>query len=200
MSEDLPFEELMGRLRAGDQDAAAQVFHRFARRLIALARSRLDKLVRPKVDPEDVVQSVFRSFFARHAEDPFDLNDWDSLWAVLTVVTVRKCGHRLDHLRAACRDVQREVPAAAGWEVLAREPTPSQAALLTETLEQLMRALDDRDRQILTLSLQGLPPAAISAQVGYTERTVQRVLQRVRKWLERRHAEAGGPLPDKGKA
>src|SRR5690242_9456367 len=55
------FADLMARLRAGDDAAAAALFQRFATRLIALARGRLDGLVRRKVDPEDVVQSVFRS-------------------------------------------------------------------------------------------------------------------------------------------
>ena len=62
------FDDVMGRLRAGDQSAAAtEIFQRFARRLIGLARTRLDDRVRSKVDAEDVLQSVFRSFFVRQA-------------------------------------------------------------------------------------------------------------------------------------
>ena len=53
------FDDVMGRLRAGEQSAAAtEIFHRFARRLIGLARTRLDDRVRGKVDAEDVLQSV----------------------------------------------------------------------------------------------------------------------------------------------
>lgn len=193
---DRAFAELMDRLRAGDADAAAAIFHRFAQRLCALARGRLDRLVRPKLDPEDVLQSVFHSFFARHADGQFELDGWDSLWGMLVVLTVRKCGRRVGYYRAARRDVEREVadppaPAAgdADWEAIAREPTPAEAALLTETVERLMQRLEGRERQILALSLQGLTTAEISAQVGRTERTVQRVLERVRKWLERMRAE-----------
>jgi DNA-directed RNA polymerase specialized sigma24 family protein len=49
-----------------DEQAARENFDRFARRLIGLARTRLDRRIRQKIDPEDVVQSVFRSFFTRH--------------------------------------------------------------------------------------------------------------------------------------
>jgi hypothetical protein len=58
----LSFEECVARLRAGDEGMAAEIFHRFAHRLLALVRSRLDSLLRPKVDPEDLLQSVFHSF------------------------------------------------------------------------------------------------------------------------------------------
>src|SRR5437016_14196174 len=95
------FDDVMARLRAGDEAAAAAIFDRFARRLIALARARLDRLVSSKVDPEDVLQSAFRSFFLRHAEGRWDLIGWDGLWGLLARITVRKCGRRIEHFRAA---------------------------------------------------------------------------------------------------
>jgi RNA polymerase sigma-70 factor (ECF subfamily) len=196
MSQDRPFDELMARLRAGDDRAAAQVFHRFAHRLIALAQSRLDRAIRQKVDPEDVLQSVFQSFFRRHAEGQFELENWESLWSLLTVFTLRKCGHRVEHFRAARRDVRRETEpvtppdeSTASWVALARDPLPAEAAMLTETVEELLRGLGERDRHIVVLSLQGRTVPEISAQVGYAERTVQRVLELVKKWLERRQVE-----------
>ncbi|HXG11211.1 MAG TPA: sigma-70 family RNA polymerase sigma factor [Gemmataceae bacterium] len=191
MSEDRSFDDLMARLRAGDNEAAAQVFNRFAHRLIALAQSRLDRHVRTKVDPEDVLQSVFRTFFLRCAAQQMDLSSWDSLWGMLVVITQRKCGRRVGYYHAARRDVAREVsrtpaadPSAADWDVCADEPTPSEAAILTETVEQLLDRLEGRQRQILVLSLQGFSPPEISSQLGCTERTVYRVLERVKGWLQ----------------
>jgi RNA polymerase sigma-70 factor (ECF subfamily) len=192
MSSDPSFDDLMARLKEGQNDAAAQVFGRFAGRLIALARSQLSPQIRQKVDPEDVLQSVFRSFFSRHAEGQFgEFDSWDNLWAMLVVLTVRKCGRRIDYFHAACRDVQREVAtplpvthSGEDWGFSAPEPTPSEAAMLTETVEQLMNNLEGRHRQILALSLQGYLPAEISGQVGCTERTVYRVLEGVKEWLE----------------
>ena len=43
MAADDSFGLLMGRLQVGDAEAASIVFHRFAQRLIALARQRLDQ-------------------------------------------------------------------------------------------------------------------------------------------------------------
>lgn len=182
------FESLMARLRTGDEEAAAEVFSRFAHRLIGLARTQLHDLIRSKEDPEDVVQSVYRSFFARQRDGQFRIDSWDDLWGILTVMTVRKCGRRLTYFRAARRDVGREVhlqaeEAGAGWEAVARDPTPSEAAALAETLEQVLRDLDAPDREILALHLQGCPLPEISAQVGYSQRTVRRALDTLRHRL-----------------
>src|SRR5207302_11088901 len=96
----------------------------------------------------------------------------------------------------ACRDVRREVPldvAAAGsalpWQVVARDPTPDQAAELAETVEQLLGLFQDRERAILELSLQGCPVAEISARLGCTERKVYRVRERIRLELRRLQAD-----------
>jgi RNA polymerase sigma-70 factor (ECF subfamily) len=189
----------MKRLRAGDDDAAAEVFRRFTHRLIGLARSRLDHLIRGKVDPEDILQSVYRTFFSRHARDGLRFESWDSLWGMLTVITVRKCDYRRKFFRAARRDVGREVatplPGVLGCDAhaLARDPTPSEAARLAETIELIMQDLNDREREMLALGLQGYAVPEISARVGRTERTVQRVLKRVRERLE--DMQSGGPPP-----
>ncbi len=191
MSTDPSFTELMTRLRSGDQDAAALIFRRYSQRLVALASSRLGPQLRQKMDPEDVMQSVFRSFFVRQADGQFDLDSWDSLWSLLTVITLRKCGYQVRQFLAAFRDVGREVvpPAAdedsaADWEALGRDPSPSEAAQLTETVEELLCGLDGPDRQIVELSLQGYPVLEISERVGRTQRTIYRLLQRVKKRLQ----------------
>jgi RNA polymerase sigma-70 factor (ECF subfamily) len=194
------FDDLMARLRAGDEAAADQLFHRFAARLIGLARGHLDALVRQKVDPEDVVQSVFKSFFVRHAEGQWDLGGWAGLWALLTAITVRKCGRRADYYHAARRDVRREVSAGptaeqglAGCAALARDPSPEEAVTLAEAVEGLLAPLGRRDRQIVVLSLQGHGTEEVAAQAGCTRRTAQRVLQRVHTHLEAQQAgEAAG--------
>jgi RNA polymerase sigma-70 factor (ECF subfamily) len=192
MPDETPFAELMAQLRDGNPDAARAIFVRFGQRLLRLAQRNLDSRVRQKVDPEDVLQSAMKSFFLRQADGQFDLSDWDSLWSLLVTITLRKCGHQVEYFRAACRDVQREQALAAladsapSWELLGAEPTPSQAAMLAETVEQIMSSLnDERERRMAVLYLQGCKLEEISTQVGRSERTVQRVLNRIRDRLER---------------
>lgn len=195
-----PFVDLMERVRAGDEQAAAAVVHRFTRRLIELARSRLDPLLRRKLDPEDVLQSVYRSFFHHHAQGQYQLESWEGLWGMLVIMTLRRCGYHRAHFRAACRDVHREASppgpdgSVDGLELLGRDPSPEEAALLAETIERVMQGLTPREQEILDLAFQGCSSSEISARVGRTERTVQRLLKRVRQRLETMHAENLGGL------
>ncbi len=161
MSDD-SFQDLAAHLRNRDDDAAASVFSRFTHRLIALARLHLDSRVRQKVDPEDVLQSVYRSFFLRCAEGRFDLNDWNDLWSLLVVITLRKCGRVRSHYHCARRDVGAEIAEATGseqgavWDVLAAGPEPFDAVLLAELVERLQEGLSPRDRAIVALACKAI--------------------------------------------
>jgi RNA polymerase sigma-70 factor (ECF subfamily) len=191
MSEDSSFDALLDRLRAGDQDAATTIFNRYVRRLVGLARSRLDALTLAKVDPEEVANSALKSFFRGYAGGKFDLEGWDSLWEVLLIITLRKCGRRIEYFRAQRRDVHKEVrpsstpeESTASWEAIAREPTPEEAAMLNETVEQVLQSLHERERPILVLALQGYSLPEISERIHRTERTVYRVLKHIKEKLE----------------
>jgi RNA polymerase sigma-70 factor (ECF subfamily) len=197
MIQDDSFAHLMIRLREGDEAAATEVFRRFLRRLIVLASHQFDWWIRHRVDVEDVVQSAYKSFFAGQGEGRFELADRDSLWGLLAVITVRKCYRRRDDLRAECRDAGREVsfrtPRGEGggeesgtwWEAIDREPTPVEAAMLTETVERLLEDLERPEREIVELSLQGHTTPEIAARLGRSRRTVRRVRERVKDYLLR---------------
>jgi RNA polymerase sigma-70 factor, ECF subfamily len=190
------FAEVDRKLRAGDQDAATEVFCRFAEKLIGLAHSKLDIRILCKEDPTDVVQSVFRSFFTRHRDGEYELATWDKLWSLLTVISVRKCLNRTQYYMAKRRDIAREVPAAewndaaAGLsDAINRNPTLLEAAVLFETVEQMTRGLDADDWAIIELRLQGLTAQQISEKLGLSERTVRRVRERIVKRLQRMQAD-----------
>jgi RNA polymerase sigma-70 factor (ECF subfamily) len=147
------------------------------------------------VDPEDVVQSAYKSFFCRYGAGNLDILNWNRLWGLLTLITVRKCAERAAYHRAERRDAAREVPvppgseAAPGLEPFSREPTPLEAAVLRETIEQLLSRLDPDERPILELSLQGYTTREISARLGRAERTVRLLRQGFRHRLERMQRE-----------
>jgi RNA polymerase sigma-70 factor (ECF subfamily) len=184
------FPEWLARLKDRDGDAAREILRRFTCQLLALARRQFGAGLRHKVDPEDVVQSAYKSFFLRCGEGKLTVETWNGLWGLLTLITLRKCANRVEYHLAQCRDAGREVAGPPGgesavpWlEASGREPTPLEAAVLNETVAQLLASLDEDERPILELSLEGYSTAEISSQLGRAERTVRRVRERVRAWL-----------------
>jgi RNA polymerase sigma-70 factor (ECF subfamily) len=73
MSDALPAQDVLARLRAGDEQAAAEVFSRFAHRFVGLTRQRLPKALRDEENPEDAVQSALKSFYVRYAAGQYEL-------------------------------------------------------------------------------------------------------------------------------
>jgi RNA polymerase sigma-70 factor, ECF subfamily len=192
MADNDAFSLLMARLRSGEDAAAREVFDRFAGRLVALARGRFNRLLARKVDPEDVVQSAFKSFFVRHRAGTLDVGDDDGLWNLLTLITLRKCADRAEYFLAGRRDAAREATGTANggvpdaWLVaLDRQPRPEEAAILAETVEHLFRDVGAHERPILELSLQGYTTSEISVRLGRAERSVRRLREHIRKRLER---------------
>ncbi len=188
------FADFLKRLRTGDDDASRELFDRFARQLIAMARQRFDGRVRHKVDPEDVVQSAYKSFFYRYADANTQIGGWNSLWSLLTIITVRKCAERIAYHRAQRRNAAREISTSSAEhpsavEIFSREPTPAEATELSETVERLFADLDDHERPVLELSLQGYSTREISEQLQRAERTVRLLRERVRKRLVRMQQE-----------
>lgn len=182
------FFQLAERLCAGDPAVESLIVGQFTARLVALARCQLADRIRQKTSPEDAVQSAFKSFFRRLRRGQFDFQSWDGLWSLLVLITLRKCTARQAHFRAARRDVRREVPlsiAFVGGDVpcipVSRGPRPEEVLALTELVEQLIRGLGDGEQQIVQLRLQGFSIGEICQMLGRSERTVGRVLARIRR-------------------
>lgn len=189
------FDEIRDRLGAGDEDTAAAVERRFVRRLIALARAQFETRIRGRADVEDVVQSVYQSFFARCEAGQFELMSWEQLWGLLALMTIRKCANRREYLHAGRRDIRREV-AGVNLDAHAlpshREPTPEESVALSELVEQLLVRLQPPERAIIELTLLGLDTAEIARQLGRSERTVRRVREHVKSALLASLAEDSG--------
>ena len=171
---------------------------RFSDQLIRMARKHLGGRLENKVDPEDVVQSAYKSLLLRYGEGGFGTANspasWHGLWGLLTTITIRKCADRARYHQAERRDVRREAAAPAEGDgpwmaAVSREPTPEHAAMLSEVMADLFGRLEADERQMIELSLQGFSTQEISEQTGRAERSVRRLRERVRKFLERQQAQ-----------
>jgi RNA polymerase sigma-70 factor, ECF subfamily len=183
--------DLLARVRAGDQSAEVRIVDDYARRLVALARKKIDPRILRKEDPQDVVQSALKSFFRCHGLGQFLLDSRQALWALLVRMTLHKCGQRAEYYFAAKRDIAKEVDGPLSqrssiveFEALAHDPSPEDVAILAETVEQLILGLKPHQQKIVQLSLEGMTTADISTRIDVSQKSVQRVLKGVRERLK----------------
>ena len=157
-------QRLVERARAGDADAAGEALVRHQARLRRMIEARLDRRVRGRVDPSDVLQDGLVDAVVRLPGYLADPKLPLFLWLRLVVGERLAKIHR-DHLGAQARDAAREVSlyrgpmpaassAALAAHLLGKETSPTQAAVRAERLlrlQEALNALDPLDREILSL-------------------------------------------------
>jgi RNA polymerase sigma factor (sigma-70 family) len=186
--------ELMARWRKGDQQAASDLWSRYAEQLIALARKRLSKKLARHVDPEDLVQSAYRSFFLGARSDRYILKHSGDLWRLLVAITLHKLQSQFRHYSAQKRSMEQASSVEENnnlMNLLARDPAPEEAAALTDELERLLRQIKPSARSIVELCLHGYQVQEIAATTGKHEGTVRRNLKQVKEYLKKRCASWG---------
>jgi RNA polymerase sigma factor (sigma-70 family) len=177
--------DLVAQYKAGSQSAAGELFDRYCEKLMRLARRRIGQRMTSRVDPEDVIQSAFRTFFVHVRNDEFTFNNEDDLFKLLVRLTVNKALRQIAYHRAAKRDPHREA-AQGGVEesdilagVMAHEPAPDVEVAVLDELERFLAQLPQFERQVLELKLQGNTTTEIAEALGSYDRKIRRVLERI---------------------
>jgi RNA polymerase sigma-70 factor (ECF subfamily) len=181
-----PLTDLVERHRRGDPDAAGQLFDHYSRRLCPLAERYLSQKLAGRVEGEDIIQSVFRTFFGRTAKGEFQIDSRAQLWQLLVKITVLKARQKGRHHTAQQRDARIEQPMAGdGWLITAasREPGPEEAAALVDQIEALLHGLPPLYGEVLQRRLQGYAVAEIAGDFGVSRQTVYRALGLLQKRL-----------------
>src|SRR5262245_38944075 len=120
-----PFERFLDALGRGDEEASRLLVLRYTQTLLGIAHRALSPALRAKVDAEDVVQSVYRSFCGRLAGGSLALADWNHLWRLLRCITLRKCCAKADHYHAQRRDCRKETSLSDLSTAFAQAAAPS---------------------------------------------------------------------------
>ncbi len=160
----------------------ADAVERFAGRLIAMAKSRMPERLKRRVDPEDIVQSVFRSFFARNSDGRFEFRESADVWRLLAAITYRKVQQTIRFHHQKQRDVARDLPnsddAAPVKDVA---PTASSVITMMELLDGILEQLPETHQEILRLRLENFSIDEIAEKLSVSSRTVNRALAVVRQ-------------------
>ena len=185
-------------VKAGDSTAANRIWQHYFDRLVRSVRGRLYGQNRAVSDEEDIVLSVFDSFYNAAEKGRFpDLSDRDDLWRLLLRMAARKVVdkrrhdlrqrrggdltlHSLDHAND-----DRKIIAAIG-----DEPSPEMALMMQESVEQLFSHLGvGQLRDLAGAKLEGYTNAELAQRFGCSERTIERRLHLIREKCQQEMVE-----------
>jgi len=190
-------EELLQRIRSGEQEVVDALMERHRSYLLRLVESRLDPRLQSRVDASDVVQETqieaLRRLERYLQEPPMPFRLWLRQLAYDRMLMLRR-----RHVAAERRAVSREAPLPERSSLLlaqrrcAAGPSPSQHVMRRELVERVQRAvacLADGEREILIMrKLEGLSnqevalvlkidPATASRRFGRAVIRLQEILR-----------------------
>ena len=148
-----------------------------------MARAKLSADLAGRVDPDDIVQSVFRRFFQAARRDDYEAPGGEDLWDLLLVITVNRVRSEQAFQRARKRDVRRTT--ASGDHPLAAiaDRDDSAAAALRLSVAEALDKLPPDHRRAVELRMEGHEVAEIARVLGRSKRTGERLLQEAREIL-----------------
>jgi RNA polymerase sigma-70 factor (ECF subfamily) len=172
MPNDVSMTDLIGRLRAGDSQAAAEFVRHYepAIRLRIRVWLRLqDARLRRVFDSVDICQSVLASFFVRATSGQLDLDEPEKVIGLLVQMARHKLAHQIRAQQAKRRDIRRvQGGAAHDLDVADADPSPSEWCAGQELLEEIHKRLSPQERRLADHRAQGRDWATISAEIGGT--------------------------------
>ncbi len=180
MSEDDQFEDLVGRVRAGDQDAADELTRMFEPFILRYVRFAMRKrsnypVIHARFGSSDVCQSVLASLFVGLREGRFELKRPDQVERLLRVMSRFKIGAESRKLSVVLREViQRE----SALDQADSGPGPEKTVDDKDLVEAVVNHFTDVELGILQRRLDGETWPAIAEQVGESAEALRRRLAR----------------------
>ena len=169
---------LIRAVQDGSSSAVRPLLSTYFGRLVRLARKRLRNLPGLGGYDEDLALRSFHSVCQR-LRDPsqsLDLAGRDHLWRLLAMRTISRA---IDMIRR-----HRPTKVLDGDDVarlLAREPTPDEAAELADECRRLLDSLKEPElRQIAVWKVEGYTHEEIAARLDCVPRTIERKVSRIR--------------------
>lgn len=176
---------LLRRYRRGNQAAASLLYQRYARRLRVLVQSKSAADLASRLDPEDIVQSVFGSFFRGVSRGTYDVPASEELWHLFLVITLNKIRAKGVFHRAAKRDVRQTVICDIDRFSFDINSNESACALLKLAVEDVLDRLPAQHKLVVQLRMEGNEVAEIAEITGRSKRSVERLLQECRQRLSK---------------
>jgi RNA polymerase sigma-70 factor (ECF subfamily) len=180
MPETPSFEELIRRVRAWDQDAAAELVRRYEAAIRRAVRFRLSHSpLGAMFDSMDICQSVLGSFFVRAASGQYDLETPGKVLGLLVSMARNKLASQARRQFAQRRGGRRLTTGIVDEvELPAPEAGPSREVAARDLLHEVRRRLSADELQLLDLRNEGHEWSAIAARLGGGAEALRKKLAR----------------------
>ena len=168
-------------VKHGDSVAANQIWQHYFDRLVRSVRQKLHGQNRAVSDEEDIVLSVFDSFYVAVEKGRFpDLSDRDDLWRLLLRMSARKVVDKRRHDQRQRRGgnvkihtLDRAKDDENVIEAIGNEPTPEMVLMMQESVEQFFSHLGvGQLRDLAGDKLEGYSNAELAKRFDCSERTM----------------------------
>ena len=169
-----------------NESAVAEIWQRYFPRLVAVANRTFRYVPGRSEDARDIAQSAFVAFWQQMTKEGFAASlDRNSLWSLLTTITVRKVRGQLRTQSAQKRGGGK----VKRFSELGEDSTLSMNDALSiipaqefdMACEEWLSLLPEDHQQFAILRLLGHTNREISEMLDCTERKVERKLKRIRQ-------------------
>ena len=173
--------DLVMLIQAGDDDAATLLYDRYSTRLKLLADQQMSQGVRRVFEPEDIVQSAFRSLFRGVNAGSYCAPEGRSLWSLLAVIAINKVRRKATRDRSVVA-VSLEADSSddqTSFDV----PDSLSPEQFESSLREAIESLRPAEQEVVQLRVQGFSVEEISDRLQRSCRTIERTLQSIRAKL-----------------
>lgn len=151
--------ELLRRLQEGDTRPLPELFAHYRPQLSQMLQFRMPTALSSRIDPSDVLQEVYLD--ATHQIDTYVRYQKVTFYVWLRTLTWQRMAKlQRRHLQAQRRSVTREITLPLessvdlARQLIAKQPSPSQALMrheLQRRVQRAMAALEDQDREVILM-------------------------------------------------
>jgi len=181
------FDALLSSIQNGSPLAAEEFVRTFGPHIRRVVRASISNRMRTKFDSVDFEQAVWASFFRNPGNLP-EFKEPNALIAYLVGMARNMVGEEVRRQTTQKKDIHRE----RGWceneaeakQFRSRDPSPSQLAIAHEELDRLLSMHPAPYRRLVELKLGGASVNEIAAELGVHERTVRKMVAKLKSGSE----------------
>ncbi|QDU62104.1 RNA polymerase sigma factor SigD [Planctomycetes bacterium Pan216] len=182
-----PFEQLLERVRQGDESALGELVERYEPEVRRSARALLGPAMRPHLDSLDVAQSVHFTLLAGLRDQKFEIKTPEKLVALAVTLVRRKVARHWRRLKKQRRlDTATEEHGDQLAQIASKldeQREPHEIVATREEVQRILCELSPVERDLLELRQKGYSTVEAAEEMGADAAVLRVRLSRLRKRL-----------------